>query len=91
MVIVTSVTGASLIDGTLVDKRTILTTMNILSLQKLEEKVGAIGGIEGPRISPNYVEFLLFCVIRSHSTNYLLRIKSAIQLNIRLFSNIMLQ
>lgn len=50
MVIVTSVTGASLIDGTLVDKRTILTTMNILSLQKLEEKVGAIGVLTNPDI-----------------------------------------
>lgn len=50
MCIVTSTSGASVIDNAVVDKRTVLTTMNILSLQKLEEKINSLGVLTNPEI-----------------------------------------
>ena len=44
MCLVLDLSDAARIDNTLVDKRSILTTKNILSLRKIEDKMAQIGG-----------------------------------------------
>jgi len=44
MCLVLGTSDAARIDNTLVDKRSILTTKNILSLRKIEDKMAKIGG-----------------------------------------------